>query len=416
MPTINRRRTIITSWTERGSQDGFPPATFNTKHEEIITNLMDSRTGVSNPNWKEQVRNGVTATTPMSGVKYTYEVSDGSMSATRPLHPGTQDGLLGHWSVDGFAPGLAAVNFSFGFSTEVSANNQALARLIQDVQSQETKSQGLVFLGELRETIQLIKSPLKALREGVDSYYPMLRRRSKGVKRSKLSDVVSGTWLEWQFAMKPLAHDVEDNIAALRHIISQEVNHSIVSGKGQDEGGDTVNLGQTNANSFIISLLHIRKDTVTVRYKGAWKPAIEPTSVSPVTAFGLGTDQWIPAAWELLPWSFLIDYFTNVGDILSTTFVNTSGVSWLNKTVRRERKVHVTASLDKKATNIAMGDYASIGGAPGWAKLNQTTVTRSPGVITTPSLQLKVPGSNVKWLNIAALAAMASSNKRNPYY
>lgn len=118
---------------------------------------------------------------------------------------------------------------------------------------------------------------------------------------------------------------------------------------------------------------------------------------------GLDINHVIPAAWELVPFSFLVDYFTNIGDVISGAFVSTRDVVWTSRTVVN------TSSWEYVNFRLSNTD-------PGWAYF---TMKKPPYQLATsryidrraimpsvsiPSVRLEIPGFNSKWLNMAALA------------
>lgn len=57
---------------------------------------------------------------------------------------------------------------------------------------------------------------------------------------------------------------------------------------------------------------------------------------------GLHPKDWLPTIYELLPWSFVIDYFVNLNAIiaaLSNAFIS---VDWVSKTTRKSYVTRVT--------------------------------------------------------------------------
>jgi hypothetical protein len=80
--------------------------------------------------------------------------------------------------------------------------------------------------------------------------------------------------------------------------------------------------------------LFLAQEHANVRYKGSVTISTEATKWDNAALFGFTPSEFIPTAWELLPWSFLIDYFTNIGDILSSAVTQTAPVNFVNKTVR----------------------------------------------------------------------------------
>jgi hypothetical protein len=83
-----------------------------------------------------------------------------------------------------------------------------------------------------------------------------------------------------------------------------------------------------------------------IRYKGAVIAQVKGPSWQNDDLFGFNPQNFIPAAWELLPWSFLADYFTNIGDILTASIVSTKHLAYTNRTeIVISKSLEVTRSI-----------------------------------------------------------------------
>jgi hypothetical protein len=118
--------------------------------------------------------------------------------------------------------------------------------------------------------------------------------------------------------------------------------------------------------------------------------------------------QIIPTAWELLPWSFLIDYFSNIGDVLETAVVSRSNIAWTNVSEIVEQKIQVYSTVAGKGFQI--GDDVEVDGKPSTAIRVLRTVNRfQPGSLGIPAIQLELPGRPAQFANMTALFAQASN-------
>lgn len=124
---------------------------------------------------------------------------------------------------------------------------------------------------------------------------------------------------------------------------------------------------------------------------------------------GFTPQDWLPAAWEVVPWSWLADYFFNVGEILQAAATSTAGVTWISKTVSTVTESTVYSVLDAKATkaafNVGSWKGTSVTGALGgsWKQVRTTVARTVPLSLGVPPLYVKFPTQLGQLTNMAAV-------------
>jgi hypothetical protein len=126
--------------------------------------------------------------------------------------------------------------------------------------------------------------------------------------------------------------------------------------------------------------------------------------------FGLLPKNFLPTAWELIPYSFLVDYFTNISTIIDAwSFIN-GNLAWAYKTERSEIRTHnkfAGLSVDSpgKIASFNVGDTV-------WV---ERTVQRRNLSSLIPNFGFRLPGfGSRKALNIATLVHQGYVPR--PYY
>jgi hypothetical protein len=328
-------------------------------------------------------------------------------------------------------------NFLHYASLTSEQSNRALVKLLKQIKEQTVQFSGLTFLGELRETIHMIRHPAEALRKNTEKYLKTIKNtRQKVASRSKqrrgesaerfaqrranaVKDALSGSWLEYKFGVLPLLSDIKEIADAYIAAVSNEErlttargnspNLVVVENPSSDvrEEAEGIRLGRVSSSSSTVS--------VSLRAGLRFKASV-PTSPAGrlVELSGLTTFQdFVPTVWELVPWSFLADYFVNIGEVLEGAFTDTSNVFWATRTVRQVtvRTTTFGASLRNRLDDPNTAGYyipVSIEGQTLCTRsVKRISVVRTDilGNLGIPQLEFSIPGSDsTKWVNMAALA------------
>lgn len=125
------------------------------------------------------------------------------------------------------------------------------------------------------------------------------------LQESKLQDFMSQTWLEYTYGWKPLLQDVYNTAKASASIgieMSGQVRYVRASSKG------TVSYAKRYTQNQFEYLVNCKRD-ISVQMGITYK--IEGGGPSFTHAFGL--DNPLTVAWELVPFSFVADWFLPVG-------------------------------------------------------------------------------------------------------
>jgi hypothetical protein len=226
----------------------------------------------------------------------------------------------------------------------------------------------------------------------------LFRRSPKDYGR-KLADY----WLTWSFGVKPLISDIAELRKAIE-VMSNDLSSMDripISGSGVTNYTEPAYAGYSVPYmDFAIHDSYVRWNK-SVRYNGvviATPPGIQAVMEN----FGFTPEDIIPAVWEAVPWSFMIDYFANVGEQLESLRWMSANLGWL-KTTARNTRTQVWTSIRPHPVLSLSYDITARGGAA-WNSI--TRVTRQPVLAAPrPPWKFEIPGALSQWINIAALAA-----------
>jgi len=156
------------------------PGTVETQTNGVVT-AVRTRTGSRLPKWKSIIRNGGNATTNLTG-RFDSVWTSGSKSWSFRDDKASD----GSWTTRECRGDVAGVIRSqIGLTVEplltsTLADNLARARFYKRLRETQVAFSGPTFLGELRETLRMIKRPASALRDSLDRYHSSLKNGKGG--------------------------------------------------------------------------------------------------------------------------------------------------------------------------------------------------------------------------------------------
>jgi hypothetical protein len=375
--------------------------------------------------WRELLRDGQSATTTMSGSKIVAKYTPGYGRFEI-----SKQGLLptSFYLVEEFGSHRLTSSLPGNPSglSETKANAEAMGKFLRKYREKITAFQGGVFLGELAQTLAMIRNPAKGLRGLVDESRDVLSNiRRLGLKnslsRSRVTEQLADAWLELQFGWKPLLNDVDDGCKALsilntgqrlstaRITASHTVENAFPESGYTKFGDNNIALWRTASSS---------ENAVMVIYRGAMRVRARNPAEMRSDLLGFSPDNFAPTIWELIPYSFLIDYFSNVGDIIEGWSLLDLPLAWCNKTVRKSNTAIRRSFSDPQTWNedkpfVNPPTLVSLTFSPAKNVTTWTSVTRVKyEQAMVPDFTFRVPSlGSLRWLNIAALIASRNGDR-----
>lgn len=386
------------------------------------------RLGSDNPKFKALIKAGTDATNSLVTKNQTlyYKRGQTTIQCITKLLPKRYGKRITAYGTSGWNP--SGISEEPGSLFQSSVSNAALIGIIKKIRKFETSDfAGPTFTGELRETLSMIKSPLKSLRlkTGLFTDLHMRILRDKQAKSKKFNPdpwrkVLTDTYLEWTFGAAPLISDIaaiadvvldsygrqfgpKKGLKRLSYRFSDTYNSSIDNPHSINWPGTGVNIRFTQIDHFRSSYQYVvwlDQDIIDF-------PSDQLEWLANAAKFDLA--EIIPTAWELMPWSFLIDYFTNIGDVLGCTFnfnraVAFAKVTSFNTCTRFHTSQRATCNqAEELVVDFVPHDYTS-----------QYTVVRRNSVskLGFPQLDTSLPNLG-QVTNILALISSLQNN--NPF-
>lgn len=366
----------------------------------------DWRAGDGVPSYRKRIRLGLQATSSLEGEVTKIRSREGVAFYEYLTTPDPSVGYRSRERVGHLCANIGVADLPL--SSEVSAaENVAREEFYKKYRNAQTAFQGGVALGELRETLRMLRNPAKALRLKVGELYKRIlknKRRAGRTNRSK-NRYLSQTWLEGSYGWLPLINDIEDayklidNRAAYldRNLIPIKAEARVFDEYVDPDEVSSVSGGLNYSASSKVST------TCHVIYRGAVNCRASGTSCGERRLWGFTPDAIIPTVWELVPYSFLIDYFTNVGKVIDAWSLRGCTLAW---GARTERRIGTRQSVDARSFNtkednyIVLKELFDIGD---WYS-EKKAITRTPiDTVPIPDFRFTLPDMATKWVNIAAL-------------
>jgi len=365
--------------------------------------------GDFNPLWRDQIRQGSNATTAASGKMITINPGFLDLYGRVDVKPQFGGGVLGSSQVTGIPPlqGLDTVSSLPPDSIVTEVTNRAIRKFLSSADQVRSSIEFGQDLGEWKETLHGLISPVKSLREFTFSHLSKVLKLTKTVKhKASLSKMVADTWLEFKFGWFPLASDIgaayadftnNRNHQSVQPIYAGATGHFLtflgpVSGYATGLGGASCMLRVTAAYS--------------VRLKGAIRTGAVNGRIASNQLLQLDLPHFIPTIWDLLPYSWIADYFVNIGEIINAACFNSSNMAWGVKTVKTSYNYDYSWSWD--VSNFSpvfyqVGDVQSTIDNPS-AIISSFTRSVIGSEDLIPQVRISLPlGSEKPWENMAAL-------------
>lgn len=406
--TVSRPWPIRTTYRSgyRLPQNGGAPDIVSNNTTDIATLGYDVAQTYKVPNREALIRNGYQAGSPYDRQVVNVEFEPGSASVTWQ-YPGS----VPPRNASSYFSGCDSINYPAAVEVTryIEADNQALSRFYSAIREEYQHMQSLIFVGELGESMKMLRRPYAAMQGIINGYFHSFERKGRKVvsfyrrrKRNSvplvkhLNNAAAEAWLESSFGWRPLISDTVSIAETLaRFLDNGRDRRTRVQGFGNSISDGSVSpIIVTSPASFIFGRQSmISRTTWTVKYRAGLNSGMSGPDGSLYrlrSLAGFTPEEFVPTIWNLLPWSFLADYFFNVGRVFDATWTNTSAVVWaiksdLGRTVRTLQN-----AVDHTAIKNALGsNYRSSSGAYLW-KMKSERIRNTRTILDISNLPLPI--------------------------
>jgi len=210
-----------------------------------------------------------------------------------------------------------------------SADAIALAKIKNRLSHTTEFFKALVPLGELKETFGLVRSINKLTVDFLQS------SASLPGGPSKVARNMARAWLTYGFGVRPLIGDVGQLLATVSDHLEAPKRFVRCHGSSKLEYLESTDLSN---QTDVLGINWVFRDSALCRYKVDYHAGIIPftrytADYSAASKFGLTWRDVPGALWELTPYSWIVDYVTNFGDVVDDLFWSPPGnTTYITKT------------------------------------------------------------------------------------
>lgn len=364
--STNRHRTagqflpLTSQWVWRSSLDPTPPWSYGTRPDCLGT-FVDMH-DVNTPNFRELQRKGLIVNNEMSRLETTYSGSDSGWKFRFQSGSDWWEGeCLSNWCLNFVGPPVHLSLPSYQPLIDA-ASTDALAGIVApDVQ-------GLVSVAELGKTLSMLRSPMAGLQDLVSR----VRRRNP---RLSFRQAAEASYLEFRYGWRPLLYEIE----SITKAVSKEYRNRLTS-RAMRSASDSASTSWITGSESAIKIQYSQTTTRDVRVRCG---VLYEHTLAFEDVWGVRLSDIPAAAWELVPYSFVVDWFTNVSSYLNAVTPK-PGVTSLARWTR----VDVTTTSTRTSGTATFSNWTTLRSPNGSDRTVTKSSVRLP-LVGPPSLVIK---------------------------
>jgi len=174
--------------------------------------------------------------------------------------------------------------------------------------SRRAEALSLVMLAETQKTVVMVRGLIYRIFNWLMDIYRSLKR----FQFKKLFDITSDIWLEARYGWRPLVGEIQN----IRDAIKPMRKLGIHASYGSDIQEHKVRDCSSHHQAFNLSVFNLdHKTTHKSGVKSGFTYLLQEESFV-LDRLGLHMDSLLNTAWELVPFSFILDWFIDLGGYL----------------------------------------------------------------------------------------------------
>lgn len=318
MPILEAAPLLVIQRQKRTDIDSYYGASGNFGHL-IHSNLGSTlRVGESNPGYRVQIAKKIDATTPYTSRRFTVTPLSARAKTVTAVRIGKIDeGAVVSTDEQTLFPRA----FNPTAAHDLQLQNLALSRLKRKLSSNIGDYQGLVPLVELKDMRSLIRNTARLSTTMLKSLIDIKRTRGRSAFKW-----ASSAWLNFSFGVKPLISETQSLSESIASYLARNDHTVRLTGYSSKDWSSSYVASYTGAYGAPLNLVYTDLHQLSYRYSGAMNLEISAANnYGIVDHFGFEFAALPSVAWELIPYSWVVDYFSNFGEYLEDRFTSPPG-------------------------------------------------------------------------------------------
>lgn len=287
-------------------------------------------------------------------------------------------------------------------------DDEAKRRLTLEVETRvaakrkDGKTNLIESFAELDQVWHMLRNPLENLRKFVADFQKLGKKRrvKHGSYEAIVFEFARTEWLRFRYGIQPIMRDVTEAIEAMKRGHPTKPIRIATRATGEIVKATKLNSTWTDSNvKFDYQDVYAERFSIRAVWYDEWQPTV-------FSDLGINLVNVAAVGWELTRFSFVVDWFANVGDFIYANIprsdVNPVGGS--STTITAQSAVRTCGS----ATNPNPAVWSSVSGSMDGSINVQEFKSRLPG-INPPGLVIKSDFHFDNWKRCADLVALIPS-------
>lgn len=312
------------------SPAGYPYAAFKDIHDSRLPAVVidtdehrfqqlgggfdNMKSGVNNPGWRDRIAKRVEAGSAYS--RKVYSITPGVIVGTTKTLP---TGVTANYVIESFSRTQSVfISPQVPISSDAALQNRALERLKSNLRQQTSSANVMAPLAEARELHGLIHQATSFTYKFLQSLVEIRKGRTR-----RALNLAQDSWLGWNFGIAPMLHDIDDAGKAVSAFLARQDSSYRIKGSAHTDGkssytGTYLGTSPYGAQTLVTGDCHYR---LKYQYIGSfYSRVLSANDYSVFNHLGIDLTQIPATLWELTAFSWMGDYFANIGKYLDDMF------------------------------------------------------------------------------------------------